>query len=285
MPKNYAELIIESILKEDVRQMDVIDAIKKRYEVGINYKADDEAKGSGYRIIQPVAYGKTSSGNMVIRAFQPYGDTKTKIPHWKMFRLDRIEKWKPMKNRKFSEPPSEQFNSEDKFNPNGDKSMAEVYLVANFNGKRNDALMKYNQKVHDKKTAENPYYDLQKNIRKSIDGNQFDYIRKNVADWQKSDAAKEFRKGNGQSVYDMSKINDFGDDNDMQTVGPIRKGNTELNPQNDKKPNYNTASNNGPIYKQNMKQQMSNAEEYDDMYDNADENEDTDVNTEFNERK
>ena len=202
-----------------------------------------------------------------------------------MFRLDRIEKWKPMKKRKFSEPPSAQFNSEGKFDPNGDKSMSEVYLVANFNGKRNDALINYNQKVHDKKTAENPYYDLQKNIRKSIDGNQFDYIRKNVADWQKSDAAKEFRKGNGQSVYDMSKIDDFGDDNDMQTVGPIRKGNTEVKPQNYKKPNYNTASNNGPIYKQNMKQQMSNAEEYDDMYDNADENEDTDVNTEFNERK
>ena len=36
MPKNYAELIIESILKEDARQMDVIDAIKKRCEVGIN---------------------------------------------------------------------------------------------------------------------------------------------------------------------------------------------------------------------------------------------------------
>lgn len=285
MHKNYAELIIDSLLKEDARQMDVIDSIKKRYEVGINYKADNDAKGSGYRIIQPVAYGKTSSGNLVIRAFQPYGDTKTKTPSWKMFRLDRIENWKPMKKRKFTEPPSSQFDSDGTFNKNGDKSMEEVYVVANFNGKRNDALLKYNQKVHDKKVAENPYYDLQKNIKKSFDGNQIDYIKKNVADWQKSDAAKEFKKGNGQSVYDMSKINDFGDENDVQTVGPVRKGNTETKPQNIRKPNYNMASNNGPIYKQDIEKQANDTETYDNMYTDAYNDNDADINAEFDERR
>ena len=175
MPKNYAELIIESILKEDARQMDVIDAIKKRYEVGINYKADGDVKGSGYRIIQPVAYGKTSSGNMVIRAFQPYGDTKTKIPSWKLFRLDRIEDWKPNKNKHFSEPPIAQFKSEGKYNPNGDKSMTDVLVQASFSGSEDYAkgigkysgLKKANDERAARKREQDPLWDLRKNIKKS----------------------------------------------------------------------------------------------------------------------
>lgn len=245
----YIELILESLLKEEARQADVIDAIKKRYEVGINYKADNDTKGKGYRIIQPVAYGKTSKGNLVVRAFQPFGDTKTKTPHWKLFRLDRIDKWKPLKKRKFKEPPQPQYGEQGKFNPDGDGSMSEVYLVANFNGMRNDALMKYNQSRFDQKTKENPYYGLQQNIKKSIKGNDIDYVRKNVEDWQNSQAAKEF-KGNGKSIYDMSRINRFGDDNMSQTVGPVRKDNTETSQENNSsKLNYQKASNNGPVYK------------------------------------
>ena len=264
MSKDYAELILESLLKEEAMQADVIDAIKKRYEVGINYNSDKTSKGSGYRIIQPVAYGKTTSGNLVIRAFQPYGDTKTKTPSWKMFRLDRIENWKPMKNKRFKEPPAQNGDILGKFNPNGDNTMSEVYLVANFHGMRNDALMKYNQKRHAQKVAANPYYDFERNVKNAQDGNKIDYIRKNVEDWQKSAAATEFRKGNGQSVYDMSRVQNFGDEQDTQTVGPVRKGNTETMPQEPTKVNYRTALNNGPLYKQNMQQAETDTDEYED---------------------
>ena len=88
---DYAKSVIFKILSEGVGQDKIIDAIKKRYEVKIKYTADDDPKGTGERMIQPVAYGTSKAGNPVIRAWQPNGDTKTRIPHWKLFRVDRID--------------------------------------------------------------------------------------------------------------------------------------------------------------------------------------------------
>ena len=73
-------------IDESVDPQKVMDAIKKRYEAKITYAGDENGKGSGVRIIQPVAYGLSKAGNPVIRAFQPFGDTTTKVPHWKLFR-------------------------------------------------------------------------------------------------------------------------------------------------------------------------------------------------------
>ena len=81
---NYAEQILKDILTEEANLNSVTDAIKKKYEVELTYNADDDPKGSGKRIIQPVTLGHSKSGNLVLRAFQPYGDTKTKIPSWKL---------------------------------------------------------------------------------------------------------------------------------------------------------------------------------------------------------
>ena len=259
MSKGYAELILESLLKEDANQADALDAIKKRYEVTINYK--DE----GYRQIEPCAYGKSPKGNLVIRAYQTMGFSHTSVTGWKEFNLCDITEWKPNKTRKFKMPKG--------FNTEGDKGMSEVYIIAKFNGIKNDALLKYNQRRHAQKVAENPYYDLQRNIKNSYNANQIDYIKKNIADWQKSDAAKEFHKGNGQSIYDMSRITNFGDKNDVQTVGPVRKGNVET-AQTDSANglNYNMAINNGPLYKQNIQQQEINPDEYE----NSENQQDTD---------
>lgn len=248
---DYLKSVLKSLLREEARQVDVIDAIKKRYEVEINYSdGSGEQKGTGYRLIQPVAYGKTKSGNLVIRAYQPFGDTKTKAPHWKMFRLDRIEKWNPLKNRKFSEPPAEQWNDPAKFNSKGDNTMAEVYLVANFNGKKNDNINNYNKKRNAEKVATDPYYNMKRNMKKSVNVNNVDYIKKNLDAWQNSEAAKRFR-GNGGSVYDMSKTANFGGNQEAQTVGPVRKNNAEtIEPgKTQNNSTYINASNNGPMYK------------------------------------
>lgn len=248
---NFDE-IIDYLLTESVAQENVMDAIKKRYEVGINYKADDDPKGSGYRVVQPVAYGRTASGNLVFRAFQPMGDTKSKSPSWKLFRLDRVTNWKAMRNRKFKEPPSDQYGGGalGKYNDKGDNSMSEVYLVANFHGMKNDALMKYNAKKRAEKIAQDPFYAMKKNMEKSVKGNSVDYIRKNVEDWQKSQASKEF-KGNEESIYDMSKTKDYGDKEYQTTVGPIYKGNENAPEVNaPEEMDYEFAEKNGPVYKQ-----------------------------------
>lgn len=120
------EKIINDLLTEDVEIGKINDAIARTYEVKINYLSDND-KASGERIIQPVAYGLTKAGNPVIRAYQPFGDTQTSVPSWKMFLVSGIQSWKPMYRRVFKTPP-------DGFNPNDDKSMSVVYKIAKFWG-------------------------------------------------------------------------------------------------------------------------------------------------------
>ena len=257
---NLAEQILKEILKEEANIAYVSDAIKKRYEVELDYKADEDEKGSGTRIIQPVALGHSSKGNLVLRAFQPYGDTKTKIPRWKLFRLDRIEDWNPLKKRIFKQPQS--------YNPNGDKTMTDILIQADFSGAeayaqgngKYSGLKQHNDERAAKKREENPYYGLQKNIKKSFDGNKIDYIKKNLEDWQKSKGADFFKKdkGNKQSAYEMSQIDDFGDNQTTQTVGPITKGNVETKEQRREKLNYSKPKNNGPVFKNNNAEENEN---------------------------
>ena len=120
MGSNYALNIINSILLEQASQEYVIDAIKKKYEVDITY--DDGA--NGVRRIQPVCYGKSDKGNMVVRAFQVEGDSRTNDEGWKLFRLDKIISWEPIKDSNFGEPPG--------MNTHGDESMSQVYVIADF---------------------------------------------------------------------------------------------------------------------------------------------------------
>ena len=203
-----------------------------------------------------------------MRAFQPYGDTKTKTPHWKTFRLDKFEEWTPLKKRHFNEPPQEQYNAEGKYNPNGDGSMSEVLIQADFTGSQKyqrgegsySGLKKHNDEVVNQKRKEEPFYDLKKNIEKSYNGNNIDYIKRNIDSWRHSDAAKEFKKPNSSSIYDMSQINDFGDDSVAQTVGPISKDNVEYKEKNEKKPNYSQAYKNGPVYQNDNEIENNNIE-------------------------
>ena len=122
--------IVNSILLENIQIGKITDAISKTYEVKINYQSDTD-NASGERIIQPVAYGVTSKGNLVIRAFQPFGDTQSTVPSWKLFSISGIKKWKPLYDRVFTKPEG--------FNPYGDKTMETVYSIAPF--KNTDAKL------------------------------------------------------------------------------------------------------------------------------------------------
>lgn len=275
------EEIYQEILNEEARTVDVVDAIKKRYEAKITYKADDDPKGTGVRIIQPVAYGITKAGNPVIRAFEPYGDTKTKVPRWKFFRLDRITYWKPLRNNKFDEPPADQWlnsGAEGKFNENGDNSMKEVYLVADFKGTKErylrGGLAKYNADRLAKKKAENPFYDMERNIKKSKEMGNVDYMKYNAHNWN-NDAAKAMlnqqraiknNKGNDASINDMEKAQNFPQDT-VQTVGPVKKQNVDTKTQDNTKPlNYQQAQQTtGPVYKNKQQQPLQQPQDTDDL--------------------
>lgn len=267
--------ILKNPINEAATPQQVTDAIKKRYAVKIKYNSGGDEKGNGQRLIEPVAYGTMKgSGNPVIRAFQPFGDTKTKVPHWKMFRLDRIEDWKPLKNRHFDDPSKSQFmknsytptGAEGNFNPNGDNSMDQVFIVADFEGSKkryNQNLKKHNDEVNAKKVEQDPYYNLKKNIKNSIKGDP--EIMKRVEEWQKQKQEREKLKmgANQQSSKEMASIKNFGNQDTTQTVGPITKDNTgsKQPPQNDiKQKTYNNIAKNGPIYKDETENNIDNTE-------------------------
>ena len=80
------KLIKEALLMEGVANVsDVNDAINNLTQVEIRYLSKGENVATGRRIIYPVAYGLTKAGNPVVRAFEPYGDTTSKVPAWKFF--------------------------------------------------------------------------------------------------------------------------------------------------------------------------------------------------------
>jgi hypothetical protein len=131
---NLFESIIleERLLTEGVSDDAVIDAINGKYYVNLYYDdfPDDEiSHPPSKRYTQVYCFGETKRGNKAIRAFQPFGQTKTEIPRWKIFRLDRIRGWEPTK-AKFYTPVK-------KFNPNGDKSFRKVFAIAKFDEKYN----------------------------------------------------------------------------------------------------------------------------------------------------
>jgi hypothetical protein len=120
------EIYNKVFIKESIGVDSITDAIKNKYQVVIKYEGDPaHGIAPGIRTIEAYAYGLTKSGNPVIRAYQPYGDTASKVPNWKFFRLDRIKYWKAT-YKIFNKPAPG-------FNPDGDKSMSVAYSIANFN--------------------------------------------------------------------------------------------------------------------------------------------------------
>ncbi len=128
--------IVQSVLLTEAKAptvSDINDAINGLTPVEIRYTAvDKNNKAVGRRIIYPVAYGLTKAGNPVVRAFEPYGDTHTKVPAWKFFLMSGIRQWRVLKGKTFKGEKLEGFNK------NGDLSMSVVYNIANIDGKPKD---------------------------------------------------------------------------------------------------------------------------------------------------
>jgi len=113
----------------------VLDAMDKHEKIIVTYLSDGKDRWRGPRQIEIYAYGVTKAGNPVIRAFQQYGDSKKRIyKGWKFFRLDRITSWKNT-GQTFEIPSS--FGAYGAFNPNGDKTMAQVYKIIDAEGDKN----------------------------------------------------------------------------------------------------------------------------------------------------
>ena len=131
--------IIKGLLKEDVSSDEVLDAIKGKYYVRINYDDTMPSNGGnpkGSRVIQPMALGTTKKGYPVVRAFQVSGNSRRGAPKWKFFRLDRVTSWRPMPNKRFFSPPDPSYGE---YNTTGDRTMGTFLDNAKF-GDMNDPL-------------------------------------------------------------------------------------------------------------------------------------------------
>ena len=75
-----------------------LDAIKNKTWVQISYDDEKPSPATGFRQCIVVAYGTTSAGNIGIRCYEQFGDTRTICPDYKIFLLKRIKSFKEMRN-------------------------------------------------------------------------------------------------------------------------------------------------------------------------------------------
>lgn len=110
------------LLQEAVSNTKIINAIKNRLTVKFYYEGDKNEQ-KGWREGDIYAFGESTRGNPVVRIYQLRGTTSTKVPDWKLFRVDKIKDIEYI--GEFEKPQS-------KFNPQGDNSMQKVYHLAKF---------------------------------------------------------------------------------------------------------------------------------------------------------
>lgn len=239
----FRRLLEEALLMEGVATVSAVnDAIDNLQQVEIRYNSGGEPVATGRRIIYPVAYGLTKSGNPVVRAFEPYGDTKTKVPAWKFFRLDRIKKWRTL-DKTFK---GQELNG---FNENGDETMSIVYNIANIKGRpqnikfppigsepvtKSDISPKEKEKEVDTALKQGEKYgseDIVKDLIKHVpqDGDPLSGIKAQVDSPVKSmvspEIMKQIEKDNARRKLAMAKKQGKTLDNERELLNII-KGNT-----------------------------------------------------------
>ena len=133
----FENILNKILLTETVSVKDVESAVDNHNRIIINYHSKGEDNNTGARVIEVYAYGLTKAGNPCIRAFQPFGDTTSRVPSWKFFRLDRITAWQPTKQT-FTHPADFYYQNIGDFNENGDETMSVVYKIAQFTDKENN---------------------------------------------------------------------------------------------------------------------------------------------------
>jgi len=124
---------IKSLILEVASIDSIVNAIKNKDKVIIYYDGD-EPGGRGLRSIEPVCFGYSKAGNPVLRAWDDEGASHTAykgeqpLPGWRLFRVDKIQSFKPS-GEKFTTPKPG-------YNFNGDKSMTRVIINAVFDNQQ-----------------------------------------------------------------------------------------------------------------------------------------------------
>lgn len=136
--------VFSALINENMSRESLLKAMDERKRISIYYDSPYGTEDKGWRRVEPYCYGLNTSGNMVLRAFQLNGasdtpegkpnDPLTKIPGWRMFRIDGIKNVNFGGGDTFDEP-------REGYNPN-DKDMRTIYRSVSFDTVSNpdDAL-------------------------------------------------------------------------------------------------------------------------------------------------
>ena len=103
-----------------------LDAIKNKTWVQISYDDTKPSPATGFRQCIVVAYGTTSAGNIGIRCYEQFGDTRTICPDYKIFLLKRIKSFKEMRN---VEPWNDSI-LDGRYHSGGDKNLSYPLIYA-----------------------------------------------------------------------------------------------------------------------------------------------------------
>lgn len=102
----------------------VEDCIKDKRALIFTYLGDLQ-NPRGRRFVYPMAFGESRRGNLVVRAWQVRGESKSKNePKWRLFRLDKI--LSPHISKKGFKVPKKGYNFK------GDRSMRKMFINAKF---------------------------------------------------------------------------------------------------------------------------------------------------------
>lgn len=125
MPTLFENIVRKSfILKEDAQIDKISGAVTGMHPIILKYDDKKGGDGKNKRVVYPVAYGISTAGNPVIRAFQKQGSTKTSSPSWKLFRLDRVSGMRVVSSRTFNPNQLVGFRSD------GDEQMTTLYCIS-----------------------------------------------------------------------------------------------------------------------------------------------------------
>lgn len=200
---------LKKALNESVEPKDINDAIQNQYQVIIKY-SDEENHAPEKRVIEPYVYGLSKANNPVIRGFQYYGDTYRGIPHWKLFRIDRITYWQPTENH-FNASPKERGWNAEVYQSNADKDMSQVFSYVSFNNeeiKDNDTLSKLRLKTQQLQHSKPINI---KDIQKSTDTNNINNDYKKPVEKDKPEINVDLDNANNERLkqYQTKEFQDM----------------------------------------------------------------------------
>lgn len=213
--------ILQNILNESIDQNSVENAIANKQVIMMAYNDESGTPRTNKRWTEPYALVRMPSGDLAIRAFQYSGDTKRGIPHWKLFKLDRIVSWQPTTS-KFTV-------SRDGYNSIGDKQY-QVLKQVSFNN--DDIWVQRNIKdteaqnvanntnfFGNKINKKNPQGPIQQNGNMSQQSNPSGPIGKNTKqhDWKKYKDLLYRQNKREKEKYQKNLDQNFSDEDEVMS--------------------------------------------------------------------